>query len=1226
MAAMTRSPRALAFAVAVTIAAAGAAGAGVITQHYVFPTPEVTPVGEYHRVTMEGAWSFGERGKPVLPMFPARILLPPGEVVSDVRIVLGEKVELGTGFLVEPGQPRYPLSFDGPVETLKPDYGDRDVYPGRLRDEPRVGTFRGHSIATFALHPVEFEPADGRLSYYVSMDVEVTTKPDGTAIPVSTEMLRSDTGTRRLLSDMVDNPSVAGRYIQFEHIPSLLLKKSDAYRYLIITTEAWDEYLDEFVDFQTRRGNKAGVFLKSWITSHYLGTDDADRIRRFIQDAYRTWDVDYVLLVGDTRDPDGIPHRGFFSVVYGVAADFDIPADLYYAALDGTWNNDGDNRWGEPAEADLYPEVAVGRVCVNDRWDIEAFVQKAIRYQETPVVADCDEVLMVGEYLWPATYGGTYKDEIRFGSSAHGYTTAGFPDRMNVRTLYEKEGDWTSGTLISYMENGTNIVNHLGHCNVHYVMKMNPLDISLFDNEGDEHLLNFAYSQGCYGGSFDNRTTEGFYTSDCFVEEFIVDDGGAAAMIANSRYGWGEIGGTNGSSQYFDREFFDAMFGEGIYAIGEANNDSKVDVIWAIDYAENRWCYYQLNLFGDPAMQLWTAEPAQLVVQYPALIITGEEFVDVVVTDASGTPVDGARVTLSTSDCSVYDTRLTDDAGHGTVRSDCEATGSLHLKVTAHDFLDYDAEIGVIHAADAYLVIEGVTVIDDGTAGSLGNGDSVPSSGETVAIRVALENVGGGAATGVVGTLTADSQLVSVVDATADYGDVPASGVAHGLDLYVVSLASACPDGAVIPFTLTVADGGGQWEREFDLEVSAAALAHAGHSVDDDGAGGNDNGCAEPGEAIGIRVALENTGTAAATGVTAVLSSSSPFVEIDDPAASVTLVGPGEVEELDAAFVVTVLPGCPAAENIYFDLDISADWGYLSSSTFRVFTAGLGLSDDVESGEGSWSHIAVTSGFTDSWHIETARYHSPGHSWKFGGAGTALYPESSDGALVGEPFCVATGAEFRFWDWLSAEQEGSTTAWDCALVEISVDMGETWDVVIPVGGYTHTKTLSAANPVPDGTPCWSGSHDWREEVFDLTDYVGETAMLRFRFASDEFVSLEGWYVDDIELVFDGGAAAGSEQEARGPATFALLQNVPNPFNPLTVIRYELPTPARVRIDVYNVSGRLVRTVVDEYQEAGYRRAVWDGTDSTGHSVASGVYMYEMRAADFVSRKMMVLLK
>ena len=109
-------------------------------------------------------------------------------------------------------------------------------------------------------------------------------------------------------------------------------------------------------------------------------------------------------------------------------------------------------------------------------------------------------------------------------------------------------------------------------------------------------------------------------------------------------------------------------------------------------------------------------------------------------------------------------------------------------------------------------------------------------------------------------------------------------------------------------------------------------------------------------------------------------------------------------------------------------------------------------------------------------------------------------------------------------------------------------------------------------------------------------------------------------------VSTGGATTGAEQDMFLPARFALLQNAPNPFNPVTVIRYELPVPTHVRIDVYTVSGRLVRTVADEYREAGYGRVVWDGTDATGRKVASGIYVYGMRAGGFTSRKRMVLLK
>ena len=77
---------------------------------------------------------------------------------------------------------------------------------------------------------------------------------------------------------------------------------------------------------------------------------------------------------------------------------------------------------------------------------------------------------------------------------------------------------------------------------------------------------------------------------------------------------------------------------------------------------------------------------------------------------------------------------------------------------------------------------------------------------------------------------------------------------------------------------------------------------------------------------------------------------------------------------------------------------------------------------------------------------------------------------------------------------------------------------------------------------------------------------------------------------------------------------------------MTEIRYELPQSADVRIDVFNVAGKLVTTVVDAPQDAGYRSVLWDGTDASGNKVASGVYLYRMTAGDFESKKMMVLLK
>jgi hypothetical protein len=94
-----------------------------------------------------------------------------------------------------------------------------------------------------------------------------------------------------------------------------------------------------------------------------------------------------------------------------------------------------------------------------------------------------------------------------------------------------------------------------------------------------------------------------------------------------------------------------------------------------------------------------------------------------------------------------------------------------------------------------------------------------------------------------------------------------------------------------------------------------------------------------------------------------------------------------------------------------------------------------------------------------------------------------------------------------------------------------------------------------------------------------------------------------------------------------PAEFALHQNVPNPFNPTTVIRYDVPAgDAVVTLRVYDVAGRLVRTLVDERQTAGRKSATWDGRNNRGITVATGVYFYRMQAGNFVQTRKMLLLK
>jgi hypothetical protein len=93
-----------------------------------------------------------------------------------------------------------------------------------------------------------------------------------------------------------------------------------------------------------------------------------------------------------------------------------------------------------------------------------------------------------------------------------------------------------------------------------------------------------------------------------------------------------------------------------------------------------------------------------------------------------------------------------------------------------------------------------------------------------------------------------------------------------------------------------------------------------------------------------------------------------------------------------------------------------------------------------------------------------------------------------------------------------------------------------------------------------------------------------------------------------------------------PMTYNLHNAYPNPFNPVTTLRYDLPEDGLVNITIYNMMGRQVKTLVNGSQTAGYRTIQWDATDNEGQSVSAGLYLYTIEAGQFRQTKKMILLK
>ncbi len=582
-----------------------------------FPNLYIEPVYSYpgkvfHQISLEGGGNLAEVGNPRLPFKTIQILLPYGKDLKDIKVISGKEVELEGKYEIEPAQEQVPIGLDKTPElNLNEEvYNSELNFPKKIYNIEGIHEFRGYRILIVNLFPISYIPKLGKITHIKDMviNIELVNSKD------VNKYYRDSTKDKTQILQLVDNPEVINSYTQEKtQIPSFDLQ-SGSYDYLIITSNSLLNSMGTFT-FQDLASSKNASGLQTrivtteYIYANYPGIDQQEQIRNFIIDAYQTWGIEYVLLGGDGdavsiggESGDAIiPARGLYATAYGLG--LNISSDLYYAGLDGNWNTDGDNIWGEEGEDDLYAEVYIGRAPVDSEDELSNFIHKTLIHEQEkhPYLS---KALMIGEDLGWSVWGGDYKDEVKDGSDSWGYTTMGFPVIYIVDTLYDRDLDpdsWDKNDLISLINDNIHIINHLGHCDVEYAMKMVNHDADSLTNN---HYF-FGYSQGCYNGAFDNIGAYGsIHMNDSIAEHFVTSPNGAFAFIANSRFGWGDVDGTDGASQYYDRQFFDAIFGEGIEEIGKANQDSKHDNVGYISQEAMRWCYYQLNLFGDPSAKL----------------------------------------------------------------------------------------------------------------------------------------------------------------------------------------------------------------------------------------------------------------------------------------------------------------------------------------------------------------------------------------------------------------------------------------------------------------------------------------------------------------------------------------------------------------------------------------------------------------------------------------------
>jgi PKD repeat protein len=576
---------------------------------YSFEKPTFSPIticGEqFTRVNVEGCSLYGNLNEPRLPVKPLTILLPQGKAIEEIIVEInGENTISMDGYSqIELGVGARNLNQPPENEPPVPEFDGNSLYPGKYYEYIGVQSFRGYSILHLNLYPVQYFGNTNTIHYYTQMTVEVRNEN----APIN-PLYRGLPQDQEMIATKVDNvdPLIMNTYETGN------IQEFSSFEYVIITTDAFESYsgsndFNDLIDARENQGLTATIKTVEDIYSEYSGSSNQEKIRNFIIDAYLNWDTSFVLIGGDV---EYVPIRDGFHSEYEPG----ITSDVYYMCLDGDYNYDGDNRYGEPNDGvnggwiDLYAEVYVGRASVDNTDQIDNFVRKTLDYENSDWGSDSylEEILSVGEYVWGGAggWGAGYVELCIDHDTDYGQDTHGIPsDIYTITELYERDmnPDWTDDDLIDEIEEGMNIMNHLGHASPTSCSKLVPSDIAGLTNTE----YGFWYSQGCHSGQMEAA-------DECMSEAWVVYNGGGYGSIMNSGYGFGSGSDYDGPSNRYAREFYDALYygPEVISSMGIAHADSREDNLWHINQSSKYMyhCCYSINLIGDPFLRIKGAE------------------------------------------------------------------------------------------------------------------------------------------------------------------------------------------------------------------------------------------------------------------------------------------------------------------------------------------------------------------------------------------------------------------------------------------------------------------------------------------------------------------------------------------------------------------------------------------------------------------------------------------
>ena len=989
------------------------ASAQTIEKTYYFGEPSVARIQGYEQIQFTNCMQSALKGQPSLPWQSVSLMLPQGMEAVSIE------VELSDFQTVEGSHSLYPyqsaLTYSDPVrkqfEKDEALYASKSVYPAQAYGNLSTHYMNGVGFAFSAFTPVQYVPGTGEVRYATKATVRITTAASKAD---QSRKLWLNGGNAERAMRLAQNPEMLQTYDSRG-------RTVGGYDLLVITKQQYVDSFDDYVNFYQARGLRTRVVDLETILSTMDGRDNPEKLRNYIIQEYEENGIMMVNLAGDVP---GIPYRGLYCFADSGSGyeDNDIPADLYYAALDGDWNDDGDNHWGEIGEDDLLPELGIGRMCFSNQSELDNMLHKSMTYQTEPILGEFRDVILAGEHLYdnPMTNGSQYLELLIGTHDDNGYTTTCIPEDYNFTRLYEEEGNWSGTLLRNAINQGTQYVHHDGHANTSYVAGWNNSDIT--DNKfsgvnGIDHNYTFFHTSGCICGDF---------SSDCILERMTKIANFAVATFGNSRYGWFNEGQTEGPAIHLARETEDAYYHDRIPYGGMALREGKIETApWVNapgqwEEGALRWNFYDLNMMGDVACSPWHDEPFTPEVNYFSEIFIGMTSTGVTVRNGNGEGLKNFRCALFHGE-DLIGVGYTNEDGDATIEfaEPIDIVGEMSLIVTGCDAWPQTLPVISLPGNCAYVIYDSYEI----------SGGAQPDFGQSIALDMQIKNVGVLVAYNVTATLSTDCDYITLTDDTETIASIEGGATVNLAEAFAMDIADDVPNMTKADFTLTCTDGTETWESKFDIRLHAPELTVVSTLIED----GDGNGQIDPGETVTAHITVKNAGMTAAPDTRLSIICDLPEITFDQSNFPQGIVNPDEEFTVDFVFTLSDEVELGVAYEIGFTV---TSGNYTTEGSF-VFSIGT-VMEDWETGDFSkfdWENDAYRP-----WTVVTENPYEGDYCVKSGSIG------NNQSSVLKITLDVHSEGEISFYRKVSSEN-----GYDALYFTIDTELQGDWSGEVPWG-------------------------------------------------------------------------------------------------------------------------------------------------------------------------------